>query len=97
MATSTSKSPLAPEVSVPEVGPMPSVDLDEVIGSDDKKRHQNKHDRTAEALSKQPKERVRVSEDTRVQINGYGFNIKGKTSVEVPEQVARILAEAGRI
>lgn len=53
--------------------------------------------RTQKALAKQKKVTVKVQEDTYVAINGYGFLIQGKTKVQVPEQVAEILEEAGRI
>lgn len=40
---------------------------------------------------------IKVQEDTYVAVNGYGFQIQGKTRVKVPEQVRDILEEAGRI
>lgn len=53
--------------------------------------------RTEAALKAQPKVTVKCHEDTHVQINGYSFYIKAKTKVQVPQQVAEILEEAGRI
>jgi hypothetical protein len=63
----------------------------------DRRAHESDIARTKAALAAQPKVTVKVQEDTYVGINGYGFLIKGKTKVEVPEQVAEILEEAGRI
>lgn len=48
-------------------------------------------------LAKQPKVRVRVREETTVQLNGYTFVIAPNVSVMVPEQVEEILIESGRI
>jgi len=63
----------------------------------DRAEAQTVFNRMRKHFAKQPKVTVRVQEDTTVQINGYGFLIKGKTRVEVPEQVAQILEESGRI
>ncbi len=52
-------------------------------------------DRMRDVLADQPKVRVRLSEDARVQINGYTFQIKGKVSVDVPQSVADVLENAG--
>jgi hypothetical protein len=58
---------------------------------------ENDLSRTKKALEAQPKVQVKVQEDTLVSINGYQFLIKAKTKVAVPQQVAEILEEAGRI
>jgi hypothetical protein len=52
-------------------------------------------DRMRDIFKAQPKVKVRLQEDQRVQINGYTFNIKGHATVEVPESVATVLEEAG--
>ena len=74
----------------------PAAEPDPVRAAD-KARHRSDIAKTQADLKKQKKVVVRVQEDTYVGINGYGFRIKGKTKVEVPEQVADILEEAGRI
>lgn len=48
-------------------------------------------------FNKMDKVSIRTQEDTRVQINGYVFKIKGKTRVMVPELVAEVLEQSGRI
>jgi len=68
-----------------------------VTDAADKRVHENDLARIQRALAAQPKVTVKVQEDTYVGINGYPFLIKGKTKVSVPQQVADILEEAGRI
>lgn len=46
------------------------------------------------ALAKQPKRTIRLPEDAVVIVNGYPFEIKGRTTVEVPETVAQIIEQA---
>ena len=53
-------------------------------------------DRMRDKFAAEPKIRIRLAEDARVQINGYTFEIKGKVPVEVPESVATILEQSGR-
>lgn len=48
-------------------------------------------------LAKQPKVRVRLNEDTLVQLNGWTVNIKGGEPVMVPQQIAQVLEDSGRI
>ena len=51
-------------------------------------------------LHKQPKERIRVHKDLPPQvviINGARFNIPTGVAVDVPQQVAEVLRESGRI
>lgn len=50
-------------------------------------------------LSKQPKRRVKVHNDSDVfvQINGYSILIQPNVSVDVPEPVAVLLDDAGYI
>ena len=45
----------------------------------------------------QKKVSIRPLEDQWVQVNGYTFIIKGGERVDVPEDIARILEESGRI
>lgn len=99
------RSPLAAPVAVsdaqvPETG-VESVgtvnDVDPSLSAVDVKRQKSDFRRMQEHLAGQKKVRVRVQEDTWVQLNGYTFQIKGKTWVEVPAQVAEILEEANRI
>jgi hypothetical protein len=63
---------------------------------------------TAQALREQPKVKIRLYQvppdstdrplpDEFVQINGHGYLIKRGVSVEVPEGVATVLEQAGRI
>lgn len=86
------KSPLAaPGVSESVDAPV------EGVTAADTARARSAYVRQRDFLKAQPKVRIRVPEDTFVQINGYGFHIAKKQWVEVPEQVAEILAEAGRI
>lgn len=55
----------------------------------------SKIDRMRDLFAKQKKVAVRLPEDTRVQINGFTFLIKGKATVEVPESVLEVLEQAG--
>ena len=48
-------------------------------------------------LAKQPKVRVRLQRDTVVVMNGHTIHIQGGHSVMVPQQVAELLEESGRI
>lgn len=45
----------------------------------------------------QPKVTIKTREQEWVQINGYTFIIQAGERVEVPEDVAKILEDAGRI
>lgn len=71
--------------------------LEPPITAAERRAHQSQFQATEASLKKQPKVRIRLPEDTLVQINGYGFWIQGKVPVDVPEQVAEVLAGAGRI
>lgn len=66
----------------------------QLTGSERKQR-QSTIDRMRDMFAAQPKVRVRLAEDTPVQINGYKFMIKGKVTVEVPELVAEVLEQSG--
>lgn len=59
--------------------------------------HRSVYQRTRDALMKQPKQRIRLTERTFCSINGVNFDLPAKEWLDVPEQVADILAEAGRI
>lgn len=61
-----------------------------------------------EALDSQPKVRIKLYQvpkdssdekwpDEYVHINGYGYQIKRGETVEVPETVAEVLEQAGRL
>jgi hypothetical protein len=67
------------------------------VTSADRKQFESQLKATEAALKAQPKVKIRVPEDTRVQINGYGMYIAAKQWVEVPQQVAELLEEAGRL
>lgn len=45
----------------------------------------------------QPRVQVRLPNDEFVQINGFGFQIKGKENVSLPQDVVDLLIEAGRL
>lgn len=91
------KDPLAPLDTDPSPAGTTIPSPAPVLAGAEKKAHESKFQRIKAALAAQPKVRIRVPVDTFVQINGYGFWIMGKQSVEVPQQVADVLAEAGRI
>lgn len=74
---------------------MPRDEPSEASGADTA-LHRNIFQRTKAALEKQPKVWVRCQRDETVQINGYTYQIKGGERVQVPEQVAELLYEAGR-
>lgn len=54
-------------------------------------------DKLREHFASQPKVTIRVADDQFVQINGYTFIIKGGERVSVPQGVADILEQSGRI
>src|SRR5690242_4098724 len=61
---------------------------------------QSRIDEMRAHFAKQPKVRIRIRKeegDQTVQINGYTFWIKAGERVDVPEQVAQILEDAGLI
>ena len=53
--------------------------------------------RMREYFASQPKVSIKTREDQWVQVNGYTFIIKGGERVDVPEDVFKLLDEAGRI
>ena len=65
------------------------------ISGDERRARQSRIDLWRDRFAAMPKVSVRLAEDTRVQINGYAFEIKGKTTVKVPELVAEVLEQAG--
>lgn len=83
-AEKSSKAPaVAPEIT-PEMAAAASMGVDSAF----------------DAINKQPKVRVRVPQVMGPQvvvINGARFNIPSNVSIEVPEQVAQVLVDAGRI
>lgn len=75
-------------------------DLPEGVGAiqmtgDEARKRQSNIDLWRDRFAAMPKVRVRLAEDTFVQVNGYSFQIKGKVPVDVPELVAEILGQAG--
>ena len=56
-------------------------------------------DQMKEYFKKQPRVRVKVRNDADVpvQINGYTFIVQANVPVDVPEDVAKLLDEAGYI
>jgi hypothetical protein len=50
-----------------------------------------------EYFASRPKVTIKTREDEWVQVNGYTFIIQAGQRVEVPQDVADILEEAGRI
>ena len=60
------------------------------------RQRQSNIDMWRDRFAEMPKVRVRTTEDARVQINGYTFQIKARTPVMVPELVAQVLDESGR-
>lgn len=67
------------------------------FSGDDRKRHESRITRQKEFLAGQRKVPVKVKTDTFIQINGYTMQLQPNVKVMVPEQVAEILEEAGRI
>jgi hypothetical protein len=53
--------------------------------------------RMRDYFAAQKKVSIKTRQDEWVQINGYTFIIKGGERVEVPEDVANLLEESGRI
>lgn len=72
------------------------------IKVEDEAAFKAKAKRMGDILRAQPKRRVRISKElwgneTFVGINGYKFVIQNGIPVEVPEQVAQLLEDMGRI
>ena len=65
------------------------------ITGDERRARQSTIDMWRDRFAAMPKVRVRLAEDTRVQVNGYTFLIKGKETVSVPELVAEVLEQSG--
>ena len=86
------------EVSAPIAAPV----VADRISAADEAKFAAKSKRMGEILRAQPKRRIRISKElfgveTFVGINGYKFVIQNGVAVEVPEQVAQLLEESGRI
>lgn len=64
---------------------------------EDRDAHSTKRQKMRLLLASQPKVRVRLAEDTYININGHPLRIQGGVRVDVPELVAEILEQAGRI
>jgi len=68
-----------------------------VTGGDDTHAYDNEYARTVRSLKAQPTVRVKIPKGGEyVQINGWRWWIE-EGRVEVPQQVADLLEEAGRI
>ena len=65
--------------------------------SQDVRERMSTIDRVRKQLGEEPKVRIRCMNDEIVTKNGYGVRIKAKEWVEVPESIALILEQAGRI
>ena len=65
--------------------------------SQDVRERMSTIDKVRKQLEQEPKVRIRCQEDQVVTKNGYGVQIKAKEWVEVPESIALILEQAGRI
>lgn len=65
--------------------------------SSDVRQRMSTIDRVKKQLDSEPKVRIRCMNDEVVYKNGFGVQIKGKEWVEVPESIALILEQAGRI
>lgn len=86
MATSTKATPQAL-----------ATDAVEGVPGSDEKVFKNIYERTRAHLMAQPRQRIRLQEETFVSINGVNFKLPKKEWLDVPEQIADILAESGRI
>lgn len=78
----------APEAVLPQT--------DGVSGQDEAS-FRSTYQRQRDFLMAQPRQRIRLQEETFVSINGVNFVLEPKVWLDVPEQIAEILAEAGRI
>ena len=65
--------------------------------SEDEKATQVTEEYMRKYYAAQPKVSVKCAEDQWVQVNGYTFVIKKGERVMVPEDIFKILDEAGRI
>jgi len=77
-------------------------DLDEIadtapkVSAQERKARLSRMGQMKDTFKSMDRVSIRLQEDTRVQINGYVFNIKGKTRVSVPALVAEVLEQSGR-
>lgn len=67
------------------------------ITAKDESEFRTSYQRMAEYFANAKRVRIRTMNEEFVQLNGYGFHIAPRKWVEVPEDVAEVLAEAGRI
>jgi hypothetical protein len=67
------------------------------ITAKDEEAFRTQYQRMAEYFRTSKRVRIRTMNEEFVQLNGYGFHIAPRKWVEVPEDVAEVLAEAGRI
>ena len=67
------------------------------ITGEDEKELRDRQDIMREHFAKQKKVRLRVREQQWVQVNDYTFVIAANEWVEVPQQIADILEETGRL
>lgn len=77
---------------------MPAVKADDAAPTSEEERADKlNEDRMRDYFASRPKVAVKTREDEWVQVNGYTFIIKGGVRVEVPDDIANILEESGRI
>lgn len=92
---------MAEKMADSEVISAPQSVATEITGAD-RKVAEGRQARMREIFAKQPKRKIRISKElwgheTFVGINGYRFQIMNGVRVEVPEQVAQLLEDMGRI
>lgn len=66
-------------------------------GGEDVRQRLSKLAQVKRQLAAEPKVRIRLMQDEVVIKNGYGVQIQAKQWVEVPESIALILEQAGRM
>lgn len=91
-STETLAAPLTATADAPQVvlAPVPS-------GPEQNREHASQIDKMRDHFASQPKRRIRVQEEQFLQVNGYSFRIMPGDFVHVPEQIAQMLEDSGRI
>jgi deoxycytidine triphosphate deaminase len=69
----------------------------DVATSAEQRQDKFTEDTMRQYFAQQKKVSIKTREDQWVQVNGYTFIIKANERVEVPEDIANILEESGRI